>query len=207
VADSDNRVTLAQLDDAVAHMTELLDSLLEVNRLESGEFNPDITDFSIDPVLARVCEEQALVAASKGLQLRTVACSAVVRSDRSLLARMVGNLLANAIKYADRGKVLVGCRHRAGTLRIEVWDTGIGIAADQLDAIFEEFYRADRSDPSRSGLGLGLYSVQRFARLLGPVQTRTRDDVRAVRRAGRECAGAAAGKSANGRAGHPLAGG
>ena len=175
VADSENRVTLAQLDDAVAHMTELLDSLLEVNRLESGEFNPDITDFSIDPVLARACEEQALVAASKGLQLRTVACSAVVRSDRSLLACMVGNLLANAIKYTDRGKVLVGCRHRAGTLRIEVWDTGIGIAADQLDAIFEEFYRADRSDPSRSGLGLGLYSVQRFARLLGhTVEVRSR---------------------------------
>jgi two-component system CheB/CheR fusion protein len=79
---------------------------------------------------------------------------------------MLSNLLTNAVKYTDHGKVLVGCRHRGDTLRIEVWDNGIGIAADQLDAIFEEFYRVARSDTGRSGLGLGLYIVQRFAQLL-----------------------------------------
>jgi len=167
LADAETRSTLGQLDDAVAHMTELLDSLLDINRLESGEITPDVTDVSIAPVLARACDEQAPVAASKGLQLRMVPCSSVVRSDRRLLARIVSNLLTNAIKYTDHGKILVGCRRRSDTLRIEVWDTGIGIAADQVDAIFEEFYRVDRSDSSRSGLGLGLYIVQRFAQLLG----------------------------------------
>jgi two-component system CheB/CheR fusion protein len=154
------------LGDAVVHMTELLDSLLDVNRLESGEISPEITDFSVAPVMARACEELAPVAASKGLQLRVVPCSSVIRSDRRLLARMLSNLLTNAVKYTDHGKVLVGCRHRGDTLRIEVWDNGIGIAADQLDAIFEEFYRVARSDTGRSGLGLGLYIVQRFAQLL-----------------------------------------
>src|SRR5690242_1678492 len=100
---------------------------------------------------------RAGIAASKGLQLRVVPCSSVIRSDRRLLARMLSNLLTNAVKYTDHGKVLVGCRHRGDTLRIEVWDNGIGIAADQLDAIFEEFYRVARSDTGRSGLGLGLY--------------------------------------------------
>jgi len=166
VADPESRATLAQLGDAVVHMTELLDSLLDVNRLESGEISPEITDFSVAPVMARACEELAPVAASKGLQLRVVPCSSVIRSDRRLLARMLSNLLTNAVKYTDHGKVLVGCRHRGGTLRIEVWDNGIGIAADQLDAIFEEFYRVARSDTGRSGLGLGLYIVQRFAQLL-----------------------------------------
>ena len=80
---------------------------------------------------------------------------------------MLGNLVSNAIKYTDHGKILLGCRHSGDWLRIEVWDTGIGIPADNLDAIFEEFYRVDRTDASRSGLGLGLYIVQRFAQLLG----------------------------------------
>ena len=167
VADPESRATLAQLGDAVAYMTELLDSLLDIDRLEAGEISPDITDFSVAAVLARTCEELAPVAASKGLQLRVVPCSSVIRSDRRLLARMLSNLLTNAIKYTDHGKVVVGCRHRGDTLRIEVWDSGIGIAADQLDAIFQEFYRVDRSDTNRSGLGLGLYIVQRFAQLLG----------------------------------------
>jgi two-component system, chemotaxis family, CheB/CheR fusion protein len=120
IADAESRTTLAQLDDAVAHMTDLLDSLLDINRLESGEISPDITDFSVGPVLASACEEAAPVAASKGLELRVVPSSSVIRSDRRLLARMLSNLLSNARqdsgwvpasgrRAADRG---VGYRYR-----------------------------------------------------------------------------------------------
>jgi len=177
LVDPESRATLAQLDAAVVHITELLDSLLEVNRLESGDIRPDVSDFRVDLVLARAREEAAPFAAAKGLQLRVVPCSAVIHSDRRLLVRMVGNLLSNAIKYTDHGKVLLGCRRRGDTLRIEVWDTGVGIAADNLDPIFEEFYRVDRADVAKSGLGLGLYIVQRFAQLLGhPVEVQSTPD-------------------------------
>lgn len=154
VADPESRTALLQLDDAVAQMAELLDSLLEINRLETGEITPDITDFPVAPVLARASETLTPIAASKRLRLRYVPCSSVIRSDRVLLARIGGNLLTNAIKYTDRGKILLGCRRRGDSLRIEVWDTGIGIAADQLDSIFDEFYRVDRQDAGRSGSGL-----------------------------------------------------
>jgi len=148
-------------------MAELLDSFLDMNQIDCGEIKPEISKLSVATVLARVRDEFPPIASAKGQKLRVVPSQVTIRSDRRLLARMVGNLLSNAIKYNDDGKVLLGCRRRGGTLRIEVWDTGIGIPADSIDAVFDEFYRVDRPDSSKFGLGLGLYIVRRLALLLG----------------------------------------
>src|SRR6185436_154047 len=97
-----------------------------------------------------------------------VESSLTVRSDPRLLEQTLRNLLANAVKYTESGKVLLGCRRRGDMLRIEVWDTGIGIPTEQLSAIFEEFHQLDNAARERSrGLGLGLSIVQRICDLLG----------------------------------------
>ena len=167
IDDSLATATLAKLNNAVTTMAELLDTLLDINQIESGVIEPEIRDVRLADLLSQVADEFAPLAAAKGLQLRVVASSATVRSDRRLLARMVSNLLSNAIKYTDEGKVLLGCRRRGGALRIEVLDTGLGIPAANIPNIFEEFYRVDRSDSDKVGLGLGLSIVQSFAQILG----------------------------------------
>jgi two-component system CheB/CheR fusion protein len=167
VTDPEGRATLTRLDNTIADVIELLDTLLDINQIESGEIKPQTAEFSLAPFLARIRDEFTPLAASKGLQLRTVPSSVVIRSDRRLLARMVSNLVSNAIKYTTQGKVLVGCRRRGDAVRIEVWDTGAGIPPESIDRIFEEFYRLERVDGEKFGLGLGLYIVQRFAELLG----------------------------------------
>jgi two-component system CheB/CheR fusion protein len=167
MADQEIRTILSKLDDTVARMSELLDTLLDINQIESEAIKPELTDFPLGPLLARVVDDFAPMAAAKGLDVRVVPTSAIIRSDQSLLGRMLGNLLSNAIKYTDQGRILVGCRRRANTLQIEIWDTGIGVPADRIADIFDEFYRVDRTDSSRFGLGLGLYIARRFAELLG----------------------------------------
>ena len=167
VPDVDTRTTLVKLDDTVGRMTELLDTLVDIDQIESDQIRPEITEFAIETLLAKLADEFAPIAAAKGLRLHTVSSSAIIRSDRRLLARMIANLLSNAIKYTDQGRLLLGCRRHGDKLRIEVWDTGIGIPGDSIQSIFDEFYRLDRTDSARFGLGLGLYIVRRYASLLG----------------------------------------
>ncbi len=164
--DAEARTILKRLDDAVADMASLLDTLLDINQIERGTIKPVIAEFSVGALLTRKAAEFAPLATAKGLSLHMVPSSAVIRSDRQLLERAVGNLLSNAVKYTDRGRILLGCRHRGDKLSIEVWDSGIGIPADEIQSVFDEFYRIDRNDSSKFGLGLGLYIVQRVARLL-----------------------------------------
>src|SRR5206468_2364245 len=124
--------------------------------------------FTIGDLLDRLKTEFAYHAATKQLGWRVVAGSRNLRSDPRLLEQMLRNLLANAVKYTERGKILLGCRRRGDKLRIEVWDTGIGIPAGQLKAIFEEFHQLDNVARERNrGLGLGLSIVQRISDLLG----------------------------------------
>jgi two-component system CheB/CheR fusion protein len=105
-----------------------------------------------------------------------VGCGLTVHSDPRLLEQMIRNLLSNALKYTRQGKLLLGCRRHKGLLSIEVWDTGIGIPAEELDAIFEEYHQLDNAACERSrGLGLGLFIVQRLGNLLDHrVQVRSR---------------------------------
>jgi PAS domain S-box-containing protein len=166
-ADPETRATLLRLDDAVAHMTGLVDTLLDINHIESGGIKVETAEIAVGPLVSRVADDYEPLALAKNLSLRVVRSTATISSDRRLLTRIIGNLVTNAVKYTDKGKILIGCRRRQGTLRIEIWDSGIGIPPGSIDAVFDEFYRVDRSDSSRFGLGLGLYIVKRFAELLG----------------------------------------
>ena len=159
---------VVRLDKTVGAMTGMLDTLLDLNQIEAGIVQAEVVDCRIGPLLDRMREEFAYLARAKGLVLRVVACSATVRTDPQLLEQMLRNLLSNALKYTERGRVLLGCRRRAGEVSIEVWDTGIGIADSELQAVFQEYHQIGNEARERSrGLGLGLSIVQRLAVLLG----------------------------------------
>ncbi|SIO47380.1 Signal transduction histidine kinase [Rhodovulum sp. ES.010] len=147
-------------------MESLLQALLDLSRLESTGSALSPTEFCLGTVMRSVAEDQAMVAAEKGLRLDVVPCTAWVRSDRQYLTRSLQNLVVNAIQYTESGRVLVGCRRRGDKVVLEVWDTGIGISRKDQARIFEEFTRADNVPPG-SGMGLGLSIVERTCRHLG----------------------------------------
>ncbi|WCT80042.1 CheR family methyltransferase [Novosphingobium humi] len=159
---------LTRFDQTLGAMSGMLDTLLDINQIEAGAVEAHLQTFSIDEVLDRLRDEFTALAQAGGLCLHIAPCSALVRSDPHLLEQMIRNLLGNAIKYTRHGRILLGCRRRGEKLMVEVWDSGIGIAADQLKTIFEEFHQIGHApeDGSR-GLGLGLSIVQRLGHLLG----------------------------------------
>lgn len=167
ISEPEAATILGRLENTVTDMTELLDTLLDVNQIESGAISACTIDVPLAVLFTRAREEFRPLAAAKGLTLHVVDAAAVIRSDRHLLLRMLDNLLSNAIKYTVKGKILLGCRRRGDRLRIEVWDTGVGIPPEHIDAVFDEFYRLNHGDDGRFGLGLGLYIVRQFAKLLG----------------------------------------
>jgi signal transduction histidine kinase len=145
----------------------LLDGLLDVSRLDAGLMVPQLSPVPLAPVLNRMKTEYAARAAERGLSLRVVDSRAVVLSDPVLLERMLRNLIENALRFTETGGILIGCRRQNGVVRIEVLDTGIGIAPGDQRLIFEELRQL--ANPERSaakGLGLGLSIVQRLSRLL-----------------------------------------
>jgi two-component system, sensor histidine kinase len=159
-----NIVTSIKL--ALSTMEEMFDALLDMSRLDAGVLvaQPDV--FMVNDVLERLEVEFVPQAERKGLSLRVVPSSAAVESDPALLGRILRNFLSNAVRYTDKGRILLGCKRRGINLMIAVADTGPGIPEDERLNIFEEFFQgSDR--PSSSGLGLGLAIVQRLARLLG----------------------------------------
>jgi two-component system CheB/CheR fusion protein len=159
--------TLTRLDEAVGYMSELLDSLLEVIKIESGAMQPEIAVFPLASVFERAANDLAPVAAAKRVTFRVVSSGVWVRSDRKLLERMIQNLVANAVKYTDEeGKVLLGCRRRGEMMHIEVLDTGVGIPPEKLEKVFAEYYQIDRTGDEKLGLGLGLFIVRTFAEIL-----------------------------------------
>ena len=158
---------IQQLGNAIGVMQELLEKLLDVSRLDAGTMRPETTNFSISSLLDQLREQFQPIAAGKGITLKLVQSSAVVRSDPVLLRVILQNLISNAIKYTPQGKVVIGCRRRGDRLRIEVWDSGAGIPADKQEAVFEEFYQLDNPARDRSkGAGFGLAIVRRMASLL-----------------------------------------
>jgi signal transduction histidine kinase/CheY-like chemotaxis protein len=152
---------------AVGEMNDLFNGLLDVSKLDAGILAAEVGDFPIANLLAKIERTFAQTARDKGLSLRVVPTRAWVRSDSLLLERIMLNLVSNAVRYTAHGGVLVGCRRRGQRLRIEVWDTGPGIAESQQQYIFDEFYQIPDPDRDRrGGLGLGLAIVDRFRRLL-----------------------------------------
>jgi len=153
---------------ALGTLNNLLGTLLDISRLDSGGLHPEPGYFRLQDLFERLAVEYRSIAETTGLELRVCATSAVVNSDTMLLETVLRNLLSNAIKYTDRGRVLMGVRRHGDKIRIDVIDTGTGIPAQHLDKIFEEFWRAPgASGGSKSSMGLGLSIVQRICHLLG----------------------------------------
>ena len=168
IKDESGSRLIGKLEETLSAMSGMLNTLLDINQLEAGIVRPEIVEFPIGSLLDRLKTEFSYHVTTKQLGWRVVASGLNVLSDPRLLEQTLRNLLSNAVKYTERGKVLLGCRRRGDKLRIEVWDTGIGVPAGQLKAIFEEFHQLDNAARERNrGLGLGLSIVQRISDLLG----------------------------------------
>ena len=159
---------VARQDTTLSTVTGMLDTLLDINEIEAGAVQTNVSVFAIGSLLDRLRGEFTYHAAAKSIELRVVPCGQQVRSDPKLLEQMIRNLLSNAIKYTATGRVLLGCRRRGSNLTVEVWDTGIGIEHTDLAVIFEEYYQVGNAARQRSrGLGLGLSIVKRLGDVLG----------------------------------------
>jgi protein-histidine pros-kinase len=149
-------------------MTNLLNSLLDISRLDSGKVEPEFEDFRVQRLVDRLFSESARQARQKGLQFEADTCEQVViRSDPNLLGEIVQNFISNAIRYTHSGAVQLTCRPDDGDLWIDVTDTGIGIDPAQLNEIFIEFHQVRNPGLETEGFGLGLAIVRRLADLLG----------------------------------------
>ena len=157
---------IARFDQTLTAMSSMLNTLLDINQIDSRAVRVAKVTFPVRELLDVLRDEFACLAEDHRISLHVV-CSLWVYSDRRLLEQMIRNLLSNALKYAIGGKVLLGCRRRNGMLSIEVCDTGAGIPAEELRAIFEEYRQLDNAARERSqGLGLGLSIVKGLGTLL-----------------------------------------
>lgn len=159
---------LAQnIDASLSAVEDIMSALLDISRIDSGALKPAISVFSIRELLRKVRVEFEPMAAEKNIKLRLVGADGAVRTDRRLIARILQNLVSNAIKYTPNGgSVLVGCRRRGNRIRLDIIDTGIGIDKGQQSLIFGEFSRLEPGARIASGLGLGLSIVQRVCSTL-----------------------------------------
>jgi signal transduction histidine kinase/CheY-like chemotaxis protein len=166
--DAPLRQMVSQLQTSLDAMVELFNALLDLFKFEMAAVEVQRGPVPVGILLQRLDIDFAGMARAKGLDLRIVPSAVTLWSDAALLERILRNLVSNAIRYTDHGRVLVGCR-RSGTLeRFEVWDTGCGIPEEQLATIFEEFHQLGNPARARAeGHGLGLAIAQRAADLLG----------------------------------------
>ncbi|MBE9553734.1 MAG: PAS domain-containing sensor histidine kinase, partial [Proteobacteria bacterium] len=167
LGDGNSRDLVTRIQECIGGANELLEALLDVSRLDAGVLVPRPRDFIACDLMERIELEFAAQARNKRLAMRSVPSTVIVHTDQALLHRIVGNLVANAIRYTDRGRILLGCRLQGRILCFEVWDTGQGIAPDLRDRVFEEFFQIGNPERDRQrGLGLGLAIVRRLAALL-----------------------------------------
>jgi two-component system, chemotaxis family, CheB/CheR fusion protein len=159
---------VGRLDATLSAMTGMLNTLLDINQIDTGTIQPDVRSFPVNDLLDCLRDEFNYHAQAAGITLRVIPCGLSIHSDPRLLEQVLRNLLSNALKYTRHGKVLLGCRRHGGTLSIEVWDTGIGIPEKDLQVIFDEYHQLDNPARERGrGLGLGLAIVRRLGQLLG----------------------------------------
>jgi signal transduction histidine kinase len=163
--DTEDRL-VSNIDASLEAVEEILSVLLDISRLDAGAMKPEVAAFSVGEMLRQLEVEFMPLARAKGLDLTFVPSSLAIKSDRRLLRRLLQNLVSNAIKYTPQGRVLVGCRRVRRRLRIEVYDTGLGIPPSKRRAVFKEFQRLDQGARVARGLGLGLSIVERIARVL-----------------------------------------
>jgi signal transduction histidine kinase len=159
---------VGQVEQSVEVLGSMFDALLDISRLDAGVVQPRYENFLLQPLLDRVYAEFSWLALDKGLRFEMANCSAIVHSDSLLLERILRNLISNAIRYTERGEVRVACEEGPDGVRIEVRDSGTGIAPEHLPHVFEEYYQVSNRQRHRSnGLGLGLAIVKRLEQLLG----------------------------------------
>ncbi|RYZ65566.1 MAG: HAMP domain-containing histidine kinase [Proteobacteria bacterium] len=173
--DDRTQALLGQLDQALGAVDGLLLALLDLTRLDAGGTRAHPQPVNLGELMTGLVGPFQVLAAQRGLRLRLRPTRAQVVSDPALLRRILQNLVCNALRYTASGTVLMGCRHRGDKVVVEIWDTGVGIAEDQREVIFEEFHRGtNRPSEGPPGLGLGLAIVRRMARMLDhPIETRS----------------------------------
>jgi len=164
----DAALTFAKIAATVSAMEELFNAILDVSKLDAGVIVPHIEPVAVDRLFERLRGDFQAEAENRGLRLKVHPLAVCVPGDPVLLDRMLRNLLSNALRYTELGGVLLAARRHGQGLRLQVWDTGMGMVPEQLERIFQEFYQVDNPQRDRSqGLGLGLAIVDRLARLLG----------------------------------------
>ncbi|MFS2201706.1 NahK/ErcS family hybrid sensor histidine kinase/response regulator [Pseudomonas sp. Pseusp3] len=162
------QVLVERTHQALEGAEDLLTDLLDISRLDQAAVKPDIAPYRLDELLGPLVSEFQSVAQAAGLNLRVRMADYAISTDLRLMTRILRNFLSNACRYTDEGSILLGARRRGEMLRLEVWDTGRGIAADRLDSIFLEFNQLDVGRAAdRKGVGLGLAIVERIAKILG----------------------------------------
>ncbi|KDB52621.1 hypothetical protein X805_18410 [Sphaerotilus natans subsp. natans DSM 6575] len=169
------RPIVEHIGEAVRTLGTLFSSLLDISRLDAGVVEVRPHAVALRPLLRRLAEEARPLAQAKGLDLRLHAPELTVRTDPVLLERIVRNLLSNAVRYTERGRVVLGGRRRGAHIEVQVIDTGLGMSEEEQRRCFQEFVQLQAPSAERQGIGLGLAIVQRLARLLDhPIQMRSR---------------------------------
>jgi signal transduction histidine kinase len=164
----DQQDVVANMQNCLGGLSALLNDLLDLSKFEAGAVHAKVSDFAIADVLSSIASVNAPVAQAKGLRLRCHAAALTARTDARIFKHILGNLADNAIAHTERGGVLIACRRRQGKTWVEVWGTGVGIPADKIEEIFDEFTQlGDGARTKGSGLGLGLAIAARSAALLG----------------------------------------
>ena len=166
-SDDERKMILSRIAAAVGSLAALFDSLLDVSRLDAGILQPQIKAVGLALMLRKLATEYAPEAHGKQLRFRVRCPEFTARTDPLLIERVLRNLVTNALRYTNSGGILISCRKRGADARVEVWDTGIGIAPEKQTQIFEEFYQVGNPERDRrNGVGLGLAIVKRIAELL-----------------------------------------
>ncbi|ATP44686.1 MULTISPECIES: NahK/ErcS family hybrid sensor histidine kinase/response regulator [Pseudomonas] len=162
------QVLVERTHQALEGAEDLLTDLLDISRLDQAAVKPDVALYRLDELFGPLVSEFSSVADAEGLKLRAHIGDYAINTDLRLMTRILRNFLSNACRYTDEGKILLGARRRGSHLRLEVWDTGRGIAEDRLEAVFLEFNQLDVGRAAdRKGVGLGLAIVERIAKILG----------------------------------------
>ncbi|HEY0939441.1 MAG TPA: ATP-binding protein [Steroidobacter sp.] len=167
ISSPDLRELLQQQERAIEGMTRMLNALLDISRLESGAIEPQVASVPLSEVMHQLTTEFESVAQARGIAFRIEPAALTISTDRNLFYQLLQNLVGNALKYTDQGEVAVTCVQGPASLMVTVSDTGIGIPAEKLDRIFDEYYQVDMQGAKRMGVGLGLAIVKEVARLLG----------------------------------------
>ncbi|MBO9474330.1 PAS-domain containing protein [Shimia sp. R10_1] len=177
LADHDQRARLGKATGALQSVEDILGALLDISRLDSGRAAVHLGRISLGDMLQQIHNDLSPAAAEKGLRFDLRVADVAVTSDATYLRRILQNLMANALRYTQTGRVLVGTRRRGNNIAVEIWDTGPGIPHEQQKKVFDEFHRVHAPASPAEGLGLGLAIVDRACRLLNhPLELRSKPD-------------------------------